>query len=90
MIFFIQHTAAYEAEVSHVFFLFPGIDATPSRAGAEFPGHGSEGGSGVGAIAETAQTGSKNGPKDAVAGRFPDPVDNARPIAFAVLTSFNR
>jgi hypothetical protein len=90
VILFIQHTAADQAEVGHVFFLLTGINAPPPRAGAEFPGHGSEGRASFSAIPEPAQASSKNGPKNAVAGRLPDSVDKARPIAFTILTAFNR
>ena len=53
MIFVIEHAPAYQTEVGHVFFLLPGIHATPARAGAELPGNRSEGRPGGGAIPET-------------------------------------
>jgi hypothetical protein len=90
MIFVIEHAPAYETEVGHVFFLLPGIDATPARAGAEFPGNRSEGRLCGGAVPETAEAGPKNGPKDAIAWRCLRLVDNARPVAFAILARFSR
>jgi hypothetical protein len=90
MIFVIEHAPAYETEVGNVFFLLPGIDATPARAGAEFPGNRSEGRPGGGAVPETGEAGPKNGPKNAIAWRGLRLVDYARPVAFAILARFGR
>jgi hypothetical protein len=90
MIFVIQHTPAYQTKVGHIFFLLPGIHAAPARAGAKLPGNRSEGRPGCGAVPEAAEAGPKNGPKDAIAWRCPGLVDNARPVAFAVLACFRR
>ena len=90
MIFVIEHAPAYETKVGHVFFLLPGIDATPAGAAAELPGNRSEGRASVGAVAETGEAGPKNGPKDAIAWRSFRLVDNARPVAFAIFARFSR
>jgi hypothetical protein len=90
MIFVIEHAPAYQAKVGHVFFLLPGIHASPARAGAELPGNCSEGRPGGGAVPETGEAGPKNSPKDAIAWRCLRLVDNARPVAFAILACFSR
>jgi hypothetical protein len=90
MIFFIERTATYQAEVRHEFFLLPAIYAPPARAGTEFPGNGSESRARGGTIPEAVQAGPKNGPKNAVARRCFRLVDDARSVAFAVLASFSR
>jgi hypothetical protein len=79
---------AIKVYVGHILFLLPGIDATPAGAGAKLPGNRSESRLAGGAIAETAQTGPEDGPKDAVAWRSFHFVDNARPVTFAVLARF--
>jgi hypothetical protein len=79
---------AIKVYVGHILFLLPGIHATPAGAGAKLPGNRSEGRLGGGAIAETGQTGSKDGSEDAVARRSFDLVDNARPVTFAILAGF--
>jgi hypothetical protein len=90
MSFVIEQTPAYEAKVGHIFFLLPGIHTAPARAAAVLPGNRSERRPCGGAIAETGKTGPKNGPKDAIAWRFSSLVDNARPVAFAILACFSR
>src|ERR1035437_1779299 len=90
MILFIEHAPAHQTEVGHVFFLFPGVNATPARAAAELPGNRSEVRPGGGAIPKTAHAGPKNGPKNAVARRVLRLVDNAGSVAFAILARLSR
>jgi hypothetical protein len=68
--------------------LFTGIDAPPARAGAELPGNRAERRPRGGAIPETGEAGSENSSKNAIAWRGFGLVNNARPLAFAILASF--
>jgi hypothetical protein len=88
MISFIEHTPAYQTEVGHIFFLFSGIDAPPSGAGAKLPGNRSECRPSRGAIPESGETGPEYGPKNAVAWRSFRFVHHPCPVALAILARF--